>query len=103
MKIVAVTSCATGIAHTYMAAEALERAAKAAGHEIWVETQGAGGLKPIPADIIAAADVCIFANDIGVRDAARFAELPTVKSIPKQAIKDAAGLIAQAEELVAAK
>ena len=47
MKIVAVTSCATGIAHTYMAAEALERAAKAAGHEIWVETQGAGGLKPI--------------------------------------------------------
>ena len=60
MKIVAVTSCATGIAHTYMAAEALERAAKAAGHEIWVETQGAGGLKPIPADIIAAADVCIF-------------------------------------------
>lgn len=100
MKIVAVTSCATGIAHTYMAAEALERAAKAAGHEIWVETQGAGGMKPIPADIIAAADVCIFANDVGVREAQRFAALPTVKSIPKNAIKDAPGLIAQAEELV---
>lgn len=100
MKIVAVTSCATGIAHTYMAAEALERAAKAAGHEIWVETQGAGGLKPIPADIIAAADVCIFANDIGVRDSSRFANLPTVQSIPKNAIKDAAGLIKQAEDLV---
>ena len=57
MKIVAVTSCGTGIAHTYMAAEALERAARAAGHEIWVETQGAGGLKPIPNDVIAAADV----------------------------------------------
>ncbi len=100
MKIVAVTSCATGIAHTYMAAEALERAAKAAGHEIWVETQGAGGLKPLPADVIAAADVCIFANDVGVRDAARFAHLKTVKSIPKNAIKDAASLIKQAEELV---
>lgn len=100
MKIVAVTSCATGIAHTFMAAEALERAAKKLGHEIWVETQGAGGLKPIPPDIIAAADVCIFANDVGVRDAERFAALPTVKSIPKTAIKDAAGLIAQAEALV---
>ena len=101
MKIVAVTSCATGIAHTYMAAEALERAAKAAGHEIWVETQGAGGLKPIPADIIAAADVCIFANDVGVRDADRFAHLPIVKSIPKQAIKDSAALIKEAEGKVA--
>jgi PTS system fructose-specific IIC component len=101
MKIVAVTSCATGIAHTYMAAEALERAAKAAGHEIWVETQGAGGLKPIPADIIAAADVAIFANDVGIRDADRFAHLPTVKSIPKQAIKDSAALIEQAAALLA--
>ena len=103
MKIVVVTSCATGIAHTYMAAEALERAAKAAGHEIWVETQGAGGLKPIPADIIAAADACIFANDVGVRDAERFAHLPTVKSIPKTAIKDAASLIAEAVALVEGK
>jgi PTS system fructose-specific IIC component len=100
MKIVAVTSCATGIAHTYMAAEALERAARAAGHEIWVETQGAGGLKPIPNDVIAAADICIFANDIAIRDAERFANLPTVKSMPKTAIKDAAGLIKQAEELL---
>ena len=47
MKIVCVTSCATGIAHTYMAAEALERAGKAAGHEMIVETQGAGGYKPV--------------------------------------------------------
>ncbi len=101
MKIVAVTSCATGIAHTYMAAEALERAAKAAGHEIWVETQGAGGLKPIPADIIAAADVCIFANDVGIRDADRYAHLPTVKTIPKNAIKNAAELIEQAAALLA--
>ena len=60
----------------------VEQAAKKAGHEIWVETQGAGGLKPIPADIIAAADVCIFANDVGVRDAERFAALPALPSKP---------------------
>ena len=65
MKIVAVTSCATGIAHTYMAAEAIERAGKAAGHEMFVETQGAGGYKPISREIILAADVVIFANDVG--------------------------------------
>ena len=47
MKIVAVTSCPTGIAHTYMAAEALEQAAKDAGHEIKVETQGAAGAEAV--------------------------------------------------------
>ena len=46
MKIVAVTSCPTGIAHTYMAAESLEEAAKEAGHSIAVETQGAAGANP---------------------------------------------------------
>mgnify|MGYP006274575519 CR=1 FL=1 len=103
MKIVAVTSCPTGIAHTYMAAEALERAAKKAGHEILVETQGAGGKKEIPADILAAADVAIFAADIPVRDKDRFAHLPLVEAQVKNAIKDAAKLIAEAEALVSAK
>lgn len=101
MKIIAVTSCATGIAHTYMAAEALERAAKAAGHEIWVETQGAGGFKPLGADIIAAADVVIFANDVGIREKERFSNHKIVQSTPKSAIKDAKALIAEAEQLVA--
>lgn len=100
MKIVAITSCATGIAHTYMAAEALERAGKAAGHEIWVETQGAGGFKPIDPAIIAAADVAIFANDVGIRDADRFANLKKVQSTPKAAIKDPKSLIAEAEKVV---
>ncbi|CAB4337189.1 unannotated protein [freshwater metagenome] len=100
MKIIAVTSCATGIAHTYMAAEALERAAKAAGHEVWVETQGAGGYKPLSQELIDAADVVIFATDVGVRDKERFENSKTVQSIPKTAIKDAKGLIEQAEKLV---
>ena len=47
MKLVAVSSCPTGIAHTYMAAEALEQAGKAAGHEVHVETQGAAGSTPL--------------------------------------------------------
>lgn len=100
MKIVAITSCATGIAHTYMAAEALERAGKAAGHEMIVETQGAGGYKPTDPAIVASADVVIFANDVGIRDKERFDGMKIVQSTPKAAIKDAAALIAQAEQMV---
>lgn len=100
MKLVAITSCATGIAHTYMAAEALERAGKAAGHEIWVETQGAGGYKPLSADIVSQADAIIFANDVGIRDKERFDGCRIVQSTPKEAIKNAKGLIEQAEQLV---
>ena len=84
-----------------MAAEALERAAKAAGHEIWVETQGAGGFKPLPADIISAADVIIFANDVGIREKERFENHKVVQSTPKAAIKDAKSLISEAEQLTA--
>ena len=103
MKIVAVTSCPTGIAHTYMAAEALERAAKKAGHEITVETQGAGGKKDIPADILAAAEVCIFAADVEVRDKQRFAHLPLVTAQVKDAIRNAAKIIEEAEAKVSAQ
>jgi PTS system fructose-specific IIC component len=99
MKIIAVTSCATGIAHTYMAAEALERAGKAAGHEMVIETQGAGGYKPLSPEVIATADVVIFANDVGIRDLERFDGAKILQTIPKTAIKDAKGIIAQAEEL----
>src|SRR5665647_666952 len=96
MKFVAVTSCPTGIAHTYMAAEGLEQAAKAAGHEIEVETQGAAGLTPLSPDTIAAADAVIFAADVEVRDAGRFAGKPLVRAGVKKAISDGPGLIAQA-------
>lgn len=101
MKIAAVTSCPTGIAHTFMAAESLQRAAKAAGHEIFVETQGAGGLKRIDPEYLASCDAVIFAADVEVREKERFAGKPTVVGSVKQAIKDGAGLVAQAEALVA--
>jgi fructose PTS system EIIBC or EIIC component len=96
VKFVAVTSCPTGIAHTYMAAEGLEQAAKAAGHEIEVETQGAAGLQPLSPETIAAADAVIFAADVEVRDRARFAGKPLVQAGVKKAISDGPGLIAQA-------
>ncbi|MBW3086143.1 PTS system fructose-specific EIIB'BC component [Austwickia sp. TVS 96-490-7B] len=101
MKFVGVTSCPTGIAHTYMAAEALEMAAQDAGHEMVVETQGSAGAVPIPQVTIDAADAVIFAHDLEIRDAARFAGKPTVDVGVKQAISDAASLIAQAEALAA--
>ncbi|GAA5126395.1 fructose-specific PTS transporter subunit EIIC [Haloechinothrix salitolerans] len=96
MKLVAVTSCPTGIAHTYMAAEALEQAAEAAGHEISVETQGAAGATPLTEAQIAEADAVVFAADVDVRDKERFAGKPTVTGSVKRAINDAAGLIAEA-------
>jgi PTS system fructose-specific IIC component len=98
MKFIAVTSCPTGIAHTYMAAEALEVAAREAGHEIEVETQGAGGANPVPQATIDAADAVIFAADVEVRGRQRFAALPSVTSGVKRAISDAAGLLREAEE-----
>jgi PTS system fructose-specific IIC component len=77
-RIVAITGCPTGVAHTYMAAEALKKTAAILGHELKVETQGAEGVKgPLsPADV-AAADVVIVASDIHV-DMARFAGKPMI-------------------------
>jgi fructose PTS system EIIBC or EIIC component len=96
VKFVGVTSCPTGIAHTYMAAEGLEQAAKAAGHEIEVETQGSAGFEPLSSQTIAAADAVIFAADVPVRDRARFAGKPLVEAGVKKAISDGPGLIAKA-------
>lgn len=67
VKLLAVTSCPTGIAHTYMAAEALEKAAKAAGCQIKIETRGSAGAKNVlTAEEIAAADCIIVAADAKV-------------------------------------
>jgi len=72
-RIVAVTACPTGVAHTFMAAEALTAAATAAGHQIRVETQGSVGAQdPLTAEEIEAADIVILACDIEV-DPSRFA------------------------------
>ncbi|WP_030149015.1 PTS fructose transporter subunit IIABC [Mycetocola saprophilus] len=102
LRFVAVTSCPTGIAHTYMAAEALENAAREAGHQILVETQGSAGSTPLnPADI-AAADAVIFAHDVEVKDRARFAGKPTIDVGVKKAISAGPQLLIDAGNLAAA-
>ena len=101
LTLIGVTSCPTGIAHTYMAAEGLENAAKAAGHTMKVETQGSAGSKPLSAAEIAAADAVIFAHDLPVKDAGRFAGKPLVDVGVKKGISDGPALVSQAEQLVA--
>jgi PTS system fructose-specific IIC component len=95
-SLVAVTACPTGIAHTYMAAEALEAAAERAGVELAVETQGSAGSTPLAAETIARAGAAIFAVDVGVRDKSRFAGKPLVSSGVKRPMDDADAMIAEA-------
>ncbi|MFD6323409.1 fructose-specific PTS transporter subunit EIIC [Streptomyces sp. NPDC058442] len=94
-RIVAVTSCPTGIAHTYMAAEALENAGREAGVEIAVEPQGSAGFERLDPAVIAAADGVIFAHDVPVREKERFAGKPTVDTGVKAGINRPAELIAE--------
>ena len=95
-SLVAVTACPTGIAHTYMAAEALEAAAERAGVDIDVETQGSAGAHPLSPDVIAKAAAVIFAVDVGVRDRGRFAGKPVVSSSVKRPIDEGDKMIAEA-------
>ena len=95
MHIVAVTACPTGIAHTYMAAERLEKVAKELGHTIKVETQGAIGIEnELTAADIAKADVVILATDIAIEKASRFAGIKKKVEIPVQRVlKDAKAVL----------
>jgi PTS system fructose-specific IIC component len=95
-KIVAITSCPTGIAHTFMAAEGLQQAAPALGYSIRVETQGSVGAQtPLTAAEIAQADLVLIAADKQV-ELARFAGKMVFQSGTKAAINDGKGLIARA-------
>ncbi|MFE3770223.1 fructose-specific PTS transporter subunit EIIC [Streptomyces sp. NPDC059122] len=100
-RIVAVTSCPTGIAHTYMAAESLEKAARAAGVELTVETQGSAGFQRLDPQLVAAADGVIFAHDVEVRDRERFAGKPLVDVGVKAGVNRPAELIAEVREKAA--
>jgi PTS system fructose-specific IIC component len=100
-RIVAVTSCPTGIAHTYMAAESLENAGREAGVEVTVEPQGSAGFTRVDPAVIAAADAVIFAHDVPVREKERFAGKPTVDVGVKAGINRPAELIAEVREKAA--
>ncbi len=92
-KIVAVTACPTGIAHTYMAADSLAQTAEEMGVEFAVETQGSSGSTPLPKGTIDAADAVIFAVDVDVRDRSRFAGKPLIQVPVKRGIDEPAKLI----------
>ncbi len=88
MKIIAVTSCPVGMAHTYMASAALKKTAKEMGLEILVETQGSMGIRDkISPQDISEADIFIMAADIAMEEGDRFAGKPTYKTTTSKLIK----------------
>ena len=94
--IVGVSSCPTGIAHTFMAAEALEQAGKARGIEVHIEGQGSGKIDWLDPDLIRRADAVVFAHDLPVKDRDRFAGKPVVDVGVKAAVNDAGSLLDRA-------
>lgn len=92
MYVIAITSCATGIAHSYMAAEAIKKACKKNGHTCKVEIQGALGIEnKLSSKDIEKADLLIYANDVGVSKSERFNNFPkekTRKVPPHEVIKN---------------
>ena len=104
MKVVGVSACPTGIAHTYMAQEAIEKEAKARGYECKVETQGSMGIEnELSQEEIDAADVVIFAVAIEVEDEERFEEKENQNKVltvaPGEVIKNPQAIFDQLEEL----
>jgi len=99
MKIVAVTACPTGIAHTYMAAAQLEKVGKELGHTIKVETQGAMGIEnELTENDIRDADIAIFAVDIEVEERQRFNGIKVVEVPVQLALRDPKGIFAKLSE-----
>ena len=104
MKIVAVSACTAGIAHTYMAQEAIEQERKKRGIECKVETQGGMGIEnELEQEEIDEADVVIFAVAVGIEMEERFDEKreegKVIEVDPSYAIKNVSELIDEAEAL----
>jgi PTS system fructose-specific IIB component/fructose-specific PTS system IIB-like component len=97
MKILAITACPTGIAHTYMAAESLERAGRKLGHAIKVETQGAMGIENrLTEEDIREADVLLLASDLPVQGRDRFPDSLRILEVPVQlAIRNPADIFSR--------
>lgn len=92
--IVCVTACPAGIAHTYMAAEYLEKAGRKLGVNVFVEKQGANGIEGrLTADQLNTASACIFAAEVAIKESERFAGIPAL-TVP------VAGPIRHAEQLI---
>ncbi len=89
MKIVAISACAAGIAHTYMAAESLKKSAKKAGDEVKIEIQGSMGLEHrLKQKDIDDADLVLFMVNISVREPERFKSKKVVEMDPGKFVAD---------------
>lgn len=104
MKIVGVSACPTGIAHTYMAQEAIEKEGRKRGYDVKIETQGSMGIEnELDQDEINEADVVVFAVSIEVEDADRFDEKVDARKVltvdPGEAIRNPQELFDKLENL----
>lgn len=99
IKIIAVTACPTGVAHTYMAAEAIEQAAKVKGWECCVETQGSIGIEnELQVAQIEAADLVILTKDIAIQNEERFKNKKILRVTSGEAVRHAAQIMNKIDE-----
>jgi fructose-specific PTS system IIB-like component len=99
MKILAVTACPSGVAHTYMAAEAITAAAEKANVECKVETQGSIGIENvIDENDLVGADAVLLTSDMPIKNEERFKDLPKVRLKANQYIRGADAIIAKLQE-----
>ena len=98
--IVCVTACPAGIAHTYMAAEYLEKAGRKLGVNVYVEKQGANGIEGrLTAEQLNSATACIFAAEVAIKESERFNGIPALSVPVAEPIRHAEALIQQALNL----
>ncbi|MDD3186472.1 MAG: PTS fructose-like transporter subunit IIB [Anaerostipes sp.] len=104
MKFLAITACPSGVAHTYMAAEALSKACKEKGIECKVETQGSIGIENVitPEDV-KSADCVILTKDMPIKNEERFEDIPKIKINISDAVKKAPAIITKVEKAILAK
>lgn len=97
--VVCVTACPAGIAHTYMAAEYLEKAGKKLGINVYVEKQGANGIEDrLTAAQLNEAVACVFATEVSIKDIERFDGIPRVETAVAEPIKHAERILNEALE-----
>lgn len=102
MKIVGITACPTGIAHTYMAQESLENECRSRGYEVKIETQGSIGIEnELTEEDIRSADVAILAVSIMIEGEERFEDIPVLRVSVDRAISDVKKLVDEAVALAA--
>ena len=101
MKIIGVAACTVGIAHTYIAQEKLENAAKKAGHEMHIETQGTIGIEnELTPEQIKEADLVILAIDVKISGRERFDGKRIIQVPSEIAVKSPNKLIEKAQEII---